>query len=253
MSDLVKIILATLIISLISFSGVIIFVFKESILEKILLVLVSLSAGVMLASALLDLLPASIMKLGGSETKLFVIFLVVILGFVVFFIFEQFITWHHCHKTPHNHSIKPVSYMILFGDGLHNLLDGVAIAAAFLTNPSLGITTTAAITFHEIPQEMGDYGVLVFSGFSKYKAVLANFVSALTAIIGGILGYYLHNILADKLIWVLPFLAGSFIYIAATDLIPEIKHHQVDNVSFIHFLFFILGLVIITAITALTH
>src|SRR3990167_2964278 len=179
MSDLIRIILATLIISFISFFGIIVFVFKEVVLEKILLVLVSLSAGVLLASALLDLLPESIMELGASETNLFIVFLIVILGFVVFFIFEQFVTWHHCHKTPHNHSIKPVSYMILFGDGLHNLLDGVAIAVAFLINPALGVTTTVAIAFHEIPQEMGDYGVLVFGGFSKYKAVIANFISAL--------------------------------------------------------------------------
>lgn len=248
MTILSQIIIANLIISLLSLSGIFVIWFKEAILQKILLILVSLSAGVLLGDALLHLIPEAILKSGGDEKFLTSIFLTVIIGFLFFFILEQFLTWHHCHQTIHNHSIKPVSELILIGDSIHNFIDGLAVAASFLVSPTTGIATTVAVLLHEVPQEIGDFGVLIYGGFHKNKALLANFLSAVTAIIGGIVGFYFFKDNNNIIIWLLSFAAGNFIYISSSDLIPEIKVQNGSKESIIHLGFFLIGIFIMLAL-----
>lgn len=248
MTILSQIIVANLIISLLSLSGIFVIWFKEAILQKILLILVSLSAGVLLSDALLHLIPEALLKSGGNEEYLTLVFLIVIIGYLFFFILEQFLTWHHCHKTTHKHSIKPMSELILFGDSIHNFIDGLAVAASFLISPITGVATIVAVVLHEVPQEIGDFGVLVYGGFNKNKALLANFLSAITAMIGGIVGFYFFKDNNNIIIWLLSFAAGNFIYIASSDLIPEIKLQNGSKESIIHLGFFLIGILIMLAL-----
>lgn len=234
------IIASTFIISLISFIGIFTLVLKEKALSNILLVLVALSAGSMLGGAFLHLLPEAI-EISGDTSRTF---LYLIAGFCVFFILEQFLHWHHCHKTKHNsdHTSKPLSYLILLSDGVHNLIDGLIIAAAFCVSPGLGIATCLAVVLHEIPQEFGDFGVLVYSGIKYIKALFYNFISGMTAILGGLVGYFLIGQTQIAMEFLLPFAAGHFIYIACSDLIPEIKHKDHLGKSILYFLVFIIGI-----------
>ena len=234
---------STFLISLIAFVGVLTLFLKEKLLNKILLVLVSLSAGALIGGAFLHLLPEAILKVGADADAILNIFLYLLLGFCIFFILEQFIRWHHhhgCHGEECN--IKPFSYLILISDGVHNFIDGLIIAGSFVINPSVGIVTTLAVALHEIPQELGDFGVLVYGGFDKTKALLLNFISALTAILGGIAGYFLSAWIECSAVYLLPFAAGNFIYIAASDLIPEIKHRENLKKSLLHFVVFLCGI-----------
>lgn len=248
MSTLSQIILANLIISLLSLSGILVILFKEKILQQILLILVSLSAGVLLGDALLHLIPEALIGNDLTKNSLTSVFVIVILGILFFFVLEQFLTWHHCHNTSHKHSTKPVSLLILVGDSVHNFIDGLAIAASFLVSPATGIATTMAISFHEIPQEIGDFGVLVYSGYSKSKALAANFFTAVTALIGGIIGFYFIKDNFNISVWLLAFTAGNFIYISSADLIPEIKHQDHSNRAVVHLGFFVIGILIMLAL-----
>ena len=131
---------------------------------------------------------------------------------------------------------------------MHNFIDGLVIAASFVTNFPLGVTTTLAVALHELPQELGDFGVLVYGGFGKARALTFNFASAITAILGGIVGYFAYSVLQTSIVYLLPFAAGNFIYIAAADLIPEIKHHVSLRRSIVHFVVFIIGIVIMLTV-----
>ena len=242
-STLLYIIGSTFLISLIAFVGVLTLFLKEKLLDKLLLVLVSLSAGALIGGAFLHLLPEAILKVGADADALLNIFLYLLLGFCIFFILEQFIRWHHhhgCHGEECN--IKPFSYLILISDGVHNFIDGLIIAGSFVINPSVGIVTTVAVALHEIPQELGDFGVLVYGGFDKTKALFLNFISALTAILGGIAGYFLSAWVEGSAVYLLSFAAGNFIYIASSDLIPEIKHKENLKKSLLHFAVFLIGI-----------
>ena len=234
---------STLLISLIAFAGALTLFLKEKLLNKILLILVSLSAGALIGGAFLHLLPEAILKVGADADALLNIFLYLLLGFCMFFILEQFIRWHHHHGCHGKEcKIKPFSYLILISDGIHNFIDGLIIAGSFVINPAVGVVTTLAVALHEIPQEIGDFGVLVYGGFDKVKALFLNFISALTAVYGGIAGYFLYGYIADSIVYLLPFAAGNFIYIAASDLIPEIKHRENFKKSLVHFFVFLCGI-----------
>ena len=247
MTILFAIILSTFLISLIAFIGALTLFFKEKLLNKILLFLVALSAGALIGGAFLHLLPEAIEK----TTNIFNLFLYLLLGFCIFFILEFFFLWHHHHSVKHKKQKKPVSYLILISDSIHNFIDGLVIAASFIINFHLGIITTLAIALHEIPQEIGDFGVLVYSGFKKTKALFLNFLTAITVILGGITGYLLSETIGSAIVYLLPFAAGNFIYIAASDLIPEIK--QIKNIkkSLIYFLVFLLGIILMLLIKSL--
>jgi zinc and cadmium transporter len=239
---LIQILVATLAISLISFVGILTFFLRENLLNRALLVLVALSAGALLGGAFLHLIPETIGQVGASLD----IFLYLLFGFCLFFILEQFLQWRHQHTV--SHGVKPFSYLILVSDGVHNFIDGLIIAASFVSSYHLGIVTTLAVALHEIPQELGDFGVLVYGGFSKTRALIFNFISAMTAIAGGVVGYFASSILHDSIVYLLPFAAGNFIYIAAADLIPEIKHRVSLGRSVIHFCVFLAGIGIMLAV-----
>ncbi|MDO8265227.1 MAG: ZIP family metal transporter [Candidatus Parcubacteria bacterium] len=247
MSEFFLIILSTFIVSLISFVGVFTLFLKGGILDRILLILVSFSAGALMGDSFFHLIPEAIEKTGIEGNSLLIVFLYVIAGFCVFFVLEQFIRWHHHHTMEHP-EIVPFSYLILISDGLHNFIDGLIIAGSFIVSFPVGLATVFAVIFHEIPQELGNFGVLIYGGFGKKKALILNFLSAIIAILGGIVGFVLFKTIGGSILFLLPFAAGNFIYIACSDLIPEIKSRKTDmKTSLIHFLVFFLGIMLMLA------
>lgn len=182
--------------------------------------MISFSAGALIGGAFLHLLPESVEQCGQANA-----YLLVIIGFILFFILEKYLHWRHCHEGKCD--IHAFTYLNLVGDGVHNFIDGLIIGSSFVVNIHFGLATTAAIILHEIPQEIGDFGVLIYGGFSKLKALFYNFLSALTAVFGTIIGYTLSSNLAIFMQFLMPFAAGGFIYIASCDLIPEL-HKQKD-------------------------
>jgi len=239
---LIQILVATIIISLIAFVGIFTFLLRQEFLNRALLVLVALSTGALLGGAFLHLLPEAIEEKGARLE----IFLYLLLGFSIFFVLEQFLQWRHQHTaTP---QVKPFSYLIFVSDAVHNFIDGLIIAASFVISFPLGIATTLAVALHEIPQELGDFAVLVYGGFGKKQALTFNFATAITAILGGIIGYLASSVMQTSVIYLLPFAAGNFIYIAAADLIPEIKHQVSLRRSILHFGVFIIGIAIMLVV-----
>ncbi len=235
--ELLFILLATFVVSLISFVGVICLALKENILNKILLVLIGLSAGALMGGAFLHLLPEAVEKSTGLDVYLFVL-----MGFILFFLIEKVLHWRHCHKGECD--VHTFQYMNLVGDSIHNFIDGMIMAASFVVSVPLGITTTIAISTHEIPQEIGDFGVLLYGGFSKRRAITLNFVVALTAVLGGVVGYFVSSLIDNIVLFILPFAAGGFIYIAATDLVPEIRKELDMKKYMATLLVFICGILI---------
>lgn len=236
MITFLSIILSTFLITLCVWVAVFFIFFKKESLNKITVFLVSLSAGALMGGAFLHLLPEASENI--SIDLLFGIFLV---SFICFFLVEKLLHWRHCHKE--NCAIHTFGYMNLVGDSIHNFIDGLIIASTFMINPSLGVATTLAIAMHEIPQEIGDYGVLIYAGFTKKKALLLNYLVAFTVVLGGVFGYFSFSYLESILPYFLPFAAGGFVYIAASDLIPEIRKELNVKKSMISFLVFIIGIV----------
>lgn len=223
LSVIILTLLSVIVVSLISLVGITLLGLKEKTLHTILLEMVSFSVGALLGEVFIHLLPEI-----ANETGLDVqIGLVVLTGFMFSFVVEKFIHWHHCHDEHCEHGksergIKPYAVLNLIGDGVHNFIDGVIIAAAYLASVPLGLATTLAVVLHEIPQEIGDFAVLIHGGFSKGKALAVNLLSAITAVIGAVLTLILSGKVENLVPYVLPFAAGTFLYIAATDLIPEL-------------------------------
>jgi len=231
---------SVIIVSLISFVGILFLAFKLDTLKKFLLLLVSFSAGALIGGAFLHLLPEAVEEFGFTlNISLFFIF-----GIILFFIVEKFIHWHHCHDPECKHHIKSFAYMNLVGDGVHNLIDGAVIAGAYLVSIPLGITTTIAVILHEIPQEIGDFGVLIHGGFSKARALFMNFLTALTAILGAVITLLIASKIENLTMFLIPFTAGGFIYIAAADLIPELHKETFISKSVLQLIFIILGIAI---------
>ncbi|MDD4995851.1 MAG: ZIP family metal transporter [Patescibacteria group bacterium] len=237
MNTLIWIIISAFIISLTAWVGLITLILKEEKLKKILLPLVAFSAGSLIGGAFLHLIPEALER-ESSEN----VFFWLLIGFLIFFLMEQFLHWHHCHRVPSEHK-KPVTYLILISDGIHNFIDGMIIAGSFLINVKMGIITWLICLGHEIPQEIGEFGILLHGGWKKYKALLFNFVSALMIIPGGLFVYFISQEINTT--FLLSFAAGNFIYIAASDLIPEIKTGENLKKSLKHFFFFILGILFI--------
>ncbi len=237
MDKLFYIIISTFFISLGALVGVFTFSLKQEKLSKILLFMVSLSAGALMGGAFLHLLPEATEKLE-AET----VFIIVLISFILFFLVEKLFHWRHCHKGKCN--IHSFGYMNLFGDSIHNFIDGLIIAATFLTDVKLGFITTLAVALHEIPQEIGDFGVLLYAGFEKEKALIANFLVALTVVLGGIVGYFLSFRLQNFVSYLLPVAAGGFIYISASDLMPEIRKEESLKKSLLSFGMFLIGVLL---------
>lgn len=229
--------LAAFLVGLLSFSGALSLAIKAEKLNKILIYLVAFSAGSMIGAAFFHLLP----EILENEDAL-KIFVFVMVGFSLFFILERILRWHHCHDADcHTHA--HLGWMNLIGDGVHNFIDGMVIFASFTGGPVLGIPVTLSIILHEVPQELGDFGVLLYSGFSRRRALLYNFLSACVAIIGVIFAYFLYSFSGSISTFLLPFAAGGFIYIASSDLIPEIHKDNKTSRAVISYFLFILALV----------
>ena len=193
--------------------------------------LLGFSCGALIGGAFIHLLPESLEEMGQAYQA---VLYYTIVGIIVFFIMEKFLYWRHCHeeKCP----IHTFVYLNLIGDGVHNFIDGMIIAGSFIISYSIGIATTFAVIFHEIPQEIGDFGVLVYGGLTKAKALAYNFVSALTAVAGSLVTYYLASYIQGMDTFLVPFAAGGFIYIAATDLMPELHKRSQAKESLIQLL-----------------
>ena len=244
MNDLVAILASVTVVSLISFVGVIFIGLKESLLRKIVMVLVGFASGTLLGGAFFDLLPEAVDMINPPIT----IFYFVILGIIVFFSLEKFLYWRHCHEE--ECPVHTFAYISLVGDGVHNFIDGMIIAATFVFSFELGFITTLAVISHEIPQEIGDFGVLIYGGLGKRKALTYNFISALTAILGAIVTYYVVY-LRNNYALLVPFAAGGFIYIAATDLMPELHKKSHAGESIIQLLSILMGLGLMAYLTSL--
>lgn len=228
---------SVLLVSFVSFAGLFTLGVGKGRLHRILIYLVSFSAGAMLGDAFLHLIPEFA---AGGFSLLNGLF--ILSGVLVFFIVEKFIHWRHCHHPGEGHE-HPFVLINLVGDGVHNFIDGLIVGASYLVSFPVGFATTIAVFFHEIPQEIGDFGVLLHGGFSRAKALLFNFLTALTAVLGAGVALFLGSI-EGFLGFLAPFAAGSFIYIAGADLIPELHKEVEVKRSFFQFLFFVFGILI---------
>ncbi len=233
---LVWIFASTSFVTLISLIGIFTLGIKNNFLEKVLFSLVGFSAGSLIGTAFLHILPEVLEKANSQF-----VFYYLILGIVLFFMLEKYFYWRHCHSGICD--VHAFTYLNLVGDGLHNFIDGMVIAASFIISIPLGMATTLAVIFHEIPQELGDFGVLVYGGFSKRKALFYNFISGFMAMIGAVAGYIASGITANFSNFILSLTAGGFIYIAASDLIPQIHRENDLRRSTSAFIAFLLGII----------
>lgn len=235
MSTLAWIISSSLAMSCIALVGAVTLVLKQQTLEKIILPLVAFAAGSLIGGAFLHMIPAGISNYGNTTT----FYLWILLGFSLFFCLEQFLHWHHCqHQTTDQK--RPLTYLILIGDGLHNFIGGLAVAGTFIIDIRLGIMAWLAAAAHEIPQELGDFAVLIHGGWEKRRALLFNVLSALTFLLGGISAYIASFHL--DVAFLLPFAAGNFLYIGASDLVPEVNKQKNTGIALLHFFAFSLGI-----------
>jgi zinc and cadmium transporter len=237
MHILIWILLGTFIVSLTSLVGVLTLSLKHKMLEKVLMFLVSLSAGALMGGAFLHLIPEALDKTTAINMSIFLLG-----GFVMFFLIEKFLHWQHCHEG--HCEVHTFAYMNLVGDFVHNFIDGLIISSTFIISIPLGISTTIAIALHEIPQEIGEFGVLLYGGFSKSKAILMNFLTGLSSMLGGVIGYFLTEKIGSMSAFLLPIAAGGFIYIAASDLIPEIRKENNIRKVMINFTIFLIGILL---------
>lgn len=215
---------SVILVSLISLVGVFTLGLKEQLLRKYLFILVSLAVGALLGDAFIHLIPEAFEEINNPTLVSFAI----IGGIFIFFVLEKILHWHHHDvggDAPH-----PMGRLILISDGVHNFLDGMIIAGSFLISVEVGIATTIAVILHEIPQEIGDFGILLHAGYSKAKALWLNFLSALLAAAGALMVLIFNNITESFALWLLPITAGGFIYIAIADLIPEM--HKTKKVTY---------------------
>ena len=244
MSTLAYILLFTFLGSIAALIGGVILLSKEKFALKISHFLASFAAGVLLGTAFFDLLPEAMHEGEGTGVDVFFYTLV---GIVIFFLIERFIHWFHHHEEYHEHEkeTKSTLSLIIIGDTMHNFLDGVVIAATFMVNPQVGILTALAVFAHEIPQEIGDFGLMLHKGLSRKRIIIVNIISAALAFMGAIITYLLGNVLEGYLPVFLAITAGFFIYIAASDLIPEIHHEKRRGFAIIESLLLILGIVVV--------
>lgn len=246
MTALFWILLTTVIIAVCSLVGVFTLSMKEAVLNKILMRLVALSSGALLGGAFLHLMPEGVELLSAK------IFFSLVLSAIIFYLLvEKILHWRHCHKGGSCDTHHSMGYMNLIGDSVHNFIDGLVIAGAFVVDIRLGLVTAVAMALHEIPQEIGDFGVLIYSGFTKKRALFLNFITALMIVVGGIFGWFLslHSAGVEK--YLLPIAAGGFIYIAASDLLPELRKNLSLRSFFKDFLFMLCGVGVILLVSFL--
>lgn len=210
---------AVFVVSLVSLVGVFTISIKETLIKRYINIFISLAVGALLGDAFIHLIPEALGSFSNEATA----GLLIIVGILIFFVIEKFLHWHHHDDDTDENHIHPVGKMVLFTDGFHNLIDGIIIGVSFLIDIHVGIATTIAVVLHEIPQEIGDFAVLIHSGYTKARALWLNFLSALTAVFGVILALALGGNAENFVKWIVPIAAGGFIYIAVADLIPELQ------------------------------
>jgi zinc and cadmium transporter len=241
MGTLAWIVGSGVLMSVIALVGAVTIPLEERTRERLILPLVAFSAGSMMGGAFLHMIPEAVRMRPGAPW----IYLWVLFGFTTFFVFEQFLHWHHWHADAPEHK-SPLSHLMVVGDGLHKLLGGVAVAGAFVVDVRLGITTWIVAAAHEVPQELGKYGVLLHGGWSKGQALLVSLASSLPFLLGGIFAYGAST--QVDVTFLVPFAAGNFLYIAASDLVPEVnKHHRIAT-NLLHFASFAAGIALLAAI-----
>ncbi|HWC71062.1 MAG TPA: ZIP family metal transporter [Actinomycetota bacterium] len=218
MTTLAWIVLGGVAMSALALVGSVTLVLPERRLARILMPLVAFAAGSLLGGAMFHMLPESVAEMGNRAS----VYVAFIAGFVTFFLLEQFLQWHHCHLTVSQHG--PLGHLILLADGLHNFIGGLAVGGAFVVDIRLGIVTWLVAAAHEIPQELGDFGILVHSGWRPRSALVYNLASAATFLVGGIAAYLVAG--SFDVTYLVPFAAGNFVYIAAADLIPQVTATQ---------------------------
>ena len=242
MSALLNSILATLAVSAVSLVGIL-FIRSRPRTERSEIRLLGFAAGVLLAAAFLELIPEAVEEAGDGSNPL----VASLAAMVAFFFLEQVLQGFHVHE---GHAPATSSYLILIGDGVHNLVDGVIIAAAFVADPSLGVATTIAVLAHEIPQEVADYGILVSGGFTPRRALSLNFASGLLAVVGAVVTVALGDVVEDRVAFFVAATAGMFIYIAAADLIPRIHSRHTERAA-AYGPYFLTGVGVVALLTAL--
>lgn len=215
------------VVSTISLLGIFTLSIQESRLKKIILFLVSFAVGALFGDAIIHLIPEAFEKLSSRASAS----ILILSGILIFFILEKFVHWRHCHTVECDSHVRSIAAVNIVGNIVHNLIDGMLIGASYSASFSLGVGTTIAILLHEIPQEIGNFGILVHSGYQVKKAVMINFLSALVAFLGVVLALALENYVSNFTFFIIPITAGGFLYIAGSDLIPELKHETKIAVS----------------------
>lgn len=236
---------SVLLVSLVSLAGAATLSLSRSFLKRILLFLVSFAVGSLLGGAFIHLLPEAF----ASDLNPLVVSGSVLAGIILFFILEKFFRWRHCHQETTADHVHPVVPMNIFGDAMHNFIDGILIGVTYAVSIPLGMATTVAVLLHEIPQEIGDFSILIHGGLTVKKALLFNFASALTAVIGVVLALMLGTSMEGVLLYFLPMTAGGFIYIAGSDLIPELHHNTDVKISILQLLALLGGIAIMFGLT----
>lgn len=234
-------------VSLISFIGIFTLSLREELLRKYIFIFISVAVGALLGDALIHLIPEAFEdSANGVLTSI-----LVIAGVLFFFILEKFLHWHHHGEDKEEPNIHPAGQLVLFSDGIHNFIDGVVIGASFLISIPVGLATTLAVILHEIPQEIGDFAVLLHSGYTKSRALWLNFLSALLSILGAVVVLTLGEIAENSAMWFLPLAAGGFIYIAVADLIPELHKTKEARHSIMQIVAVIVGVLAMVALAYL--
>lgn len=243
---LVYALVSVILVSLISLVGVFTLSLNQKRLRAVLVYLVAFAAGALFGDALIHLLPEAVEELGfGLDVSL-----AVLAGIGVMFVVEKVIHWRHCHY-PHDDHKHTFASVNLVGDAFHNFIDGIVIGAAYVVSIPAGIATTLAVIFHEIPQEIGDFGVLLHGGYKVNEALRINLIVALTSLVGVLLVFALGDVINGFTVWLVPFAAGSFLYIAGSDLIPELHKEVKWHKSMIQLACFALGIAIMVALLTL--
>ena len=240
-------IISVLIVSLISLIGILTLSIKANRLKTILIYFIAFSAGALFGDAFLHLLPELVEKNGFTLT----ISSFILVGIAIFFTMEKIIHWQHCHHPITEEHVHPFAIMNLVGDGVHNFIDGLIIGVSYIVSIPVGIATTIAVVLHEIPQEIGDFGVLIHGGFSKAKALVLNFLTALAAIIGAVIALLASRYVENIELFIIPIAVGGFIYIAGSDLIPELHKEFTLKKSILQLAAFLAGILVMAALLLL--
>lgn len=247
MTELLEILAFVLGSSMLGLTGGLLLLRNVKLAHRMSFLMVAFAVGALLATAFLDLLPEALEN-GQAETA----FAGTLIGILVFFFIEKFFIWHH-HHTYGEKERHSYNGLILFGDTIHNFIDGIIIAVAFVASPEIGIAAFIAVILHEVPQEMSDFGILLHGGMKRSKIILFNVMSALASVVGAVITYFFLTTVEGVLAPMIAFAAGAFIYIAASDLIPETKRTTAMSRSLLQIALVIIGIMIIWYTGELTH